>query len=218
MKFHIITIFPEIFESYFNESIVGRAQKNKIAEIKIYDLRQWTRDKHRTVDDRPYGGGAGMVLKPEPIIGAINGIRKKTGAKTRSLLTSAKGKAWRQAKAIKYSKYDDIIIVCGRYEGVDERVNKFIDEDVAVGEFVLTGGEIPAMAIVDSIIRLLPGALGNKDSAFDESHSTPGSLEYPHYTRPEVIVADGKKHRVPKVLLGGDHKKIEEWRRSKMKK
>jgi tRNA (guanine37-N1)-methyltransferase len=218
MTFHIITIFPEIFDSYFKESIIGRAQKNNFAEIKIYDLRTWASGRHRTVDDKPYGGGAGMVLKAEPIIRSLKAVQKNTDGKAFVILTSARGKVWKQANAKKYSKFRDIIIICGRYEGVDERINKFVDEEISLGEFVLTGGEIPAMAIVDSIIRLIPGALGNIESSIEESHSFPGSLEYPHYTRPEIFEEEGKKYRVPKILLSGDHKKIDEWRMLKMKK
>lgn len=224
MNFHIITIFPEIFDSYFNESILARAQKNKIIKIETHNLRDWTTDKHKTVDDTPYGGGAGMVMKVEPIYKALNTplIKGARGIKSKTILLSAKGKKWDQALAKKYSKLDNIILICGRYEGVDERVKKFVDEEISIGDYVLTGGEIPAMAIVDSITRLLPGVLGNSESAETESHSEPGVLEYPQYTRPEVFATTGglkgiKKFRVPKVLLSGNHKLIKEWRKKKMK-
>ncbi len=217
MTFHIITIFPEIFNSYFNESILGRAQKNKIIKIKIHNLRKWTDDKHKTVDDSPYGGGAGMIMKIEPLYKAIKEIKgKKKNIKT--YLLSAKGKTWNQSRAKKFTKEKEIILICGRYEGVDERILKFIDGEISIGDYILTGGEIGAMAIVDSITRLLPGVLGNKKSAEDESHSQKDVLEYPHYTRPEVFKANGKKYVVPKVLLSGDHKKIAEWRKNKKKK
>lgn len=228
MTFHIITIFPEIFHSYFNESIIGRAQKNKIIKIKTHDLRKWAKDKHKTVDDTPYGGGAGMVMKVEPIYKALRAIKKQK--KTKVILLSAKGKKWNQATAKKYSKLDNVILICGRYEGVDERVKKFVDDEISIGDYVLTGGEIPAMIIVDSITRLLPGSLGNKESAINESHSEPGILEYPQYTRPETFEAPLlpllakeragvrlKKLRVPKILLSGNHKKIEEWRKKNSK-
>jgi len=230
MQFHIITIFPEIFASYFNESILKRAQKNKIVDIKIHDLRQWAEGKHRTVDDTPYGGGAGMVMKIEPIFKALLALKFQISnskfqtkskiqiSKTKTVLLSAKGKKWDQQLARKYSKLDEIILICGRYEGVDERVKKFVDEEISIGDYVLTGGEIPAMAIVDSITRLLPGVLGNASSAKDESHSVPGVLEYPQYTRPEIFTAKGKKYQVPKILLSGNHKKIEQWRRGKQKR
>ncbi len=217
MTFHIITIFPEIFNSYFNESVLARAQKNKIIKIKIYDLRNWTSDKHRTVDDAPYGGGAGMVMKAEPIYKAIKEIKgNKKNIKT--YLLSAKGKTWTQEIAHKNSKTEEMILICGRYEGVDERVKNFIDEEISIGDYVLTGGELGSMVIIDSVARLLPGVLGNEDSTKDESHSKPGLLEYPQYTKPESFTVNNKKYAVPKILLSGNHKKIAEWRENKKKK
>jgi len=226
MQFHIITIFPEIFDSYFDESILKRAQKKGIVDIKIYDLRKWTNDKHKTVDDAPYGGGAGMVMKVEPIYKAMKALKlKNKSKKSKVVLLSAKGKRWDQGMAKKYAKLDEIILVCGRYEGVDERVTKFVDEEISVGEYILTGGELGAMIIVDSVTRLLPGSLGNVASTKDESHSVPGVLEYPQYTRPEVFKVgpstssgESKKYRVPKVLLSGNHQKIKEWREERSKK
>ncbi|MFH1255033.1 MAG: tRNA (guanosine(37)-N1)-methyltransferase TrmD [bacterium] len=223
MTFHIITIFPRIFNSYFNESILKRAQKNKLINIKIHNLRDWTTDKHKTVDDTPFGGGAGMVMKIEPLYKALHDIApfNKGGRgdlKSKTILLSAKGKTWNQKLAKSYSKLNNIILICGRYEGVDERITKFIDEEISIGDFVLTGGEIGAMAIIDSITRLLPGALGNSDSAKHESHAVPGILEHPQYTRPEIFTISGKKYRVPKVLLSGNHKKIAEWREKKSKR
>ena len=216
MTIHIITIFPEIFNSYFNESILKRAQKNKIIKIKIHDLRKWTTDKHKTVDDTPYGGGAGMILKIDSLYKTIKAIKKKKKIKT--ILLSAKGKTWNQQAVKKYSKLDEVILICGRYEGVDERIINFIDEEISIGDYILTGGEIPAMAIVDSITRLLPGCLGNAKSAKDESHSRPGYLEYPQYTRPEIFKAGAKTLRVPKILLSGNHQKIKEWQEKNSKK
>lgn len=230
MTFHIITIFPEIFNSYFNESILKRAQKNKLIKIKIYNLRDWTTDKHKTIDDTPFGGGAGMVMKIEPLYKAIKSIKSKIKTKnTKTILLSAKGKTWNQQLAKSHSKLNDVILICGRYEGVDERIIKFIDEEISIGDYILTGGEIGAMTIVDSITRLLPGALGNADSAKYESHAKPGILEHPQYTRPEIFTTpfnkggkgDLKKiksYRVPKVLLSGNHKKIQEWRERNSKK
>jgi len=236
MKFDIITIFPHIFDSYFNESILRRAQEKKLIKIKTHDLRKWTTDKHKTVDDSPYGGGAGMVMKVEPISKAINALKSqitknksqtpacRTGRNSKSkisntkiILLSAKGKTWDQQMAKKYSKLDNIIMICGRYEGVDERVKKLIDEEISIGDYVLTGGEIGAMTIVDSITRLIPGSLGNQDSPKDESHSKKGVLEYPQYTRPESIKIDKKTLKVPDVLLSGNHAEINKWR-EKMKK
>jgi len=232
MTFHIITIFPKIFDSYFNESILKRAQTNNLIDIKIHNLRDWTTDNHKTVDDTPFGGGAGMVMKIEPLYKALNsvileGAKRPIGSrinKQKTILLSAKGKTWNQKLAKSHSKLNNIILICGRYEGVDERITKFIDEEISIGDYILTGGEIGAMAIIDSITRLLPGALGNADSAKFESHSTPGILEHPQYTRPEIFTATplqkggkGVKLRVPKVLLSGNHKKIADWRIKKSK-
>jgi len=223
MQFHILTIFPEILNSYFNESILKRAQEKKIIKIKTYNLRDWTNDKHKTVDDTPYGGGAGMLMKIEPLYKALQSLKHKNiktlkqTQKSKVVLLSAQGKTWNQEMAKKYSKIDEIIFVCGRYEGVDERIKNFIDEEISIGDYVLTGGELGTAVIIDSITRLLPGVLGNTESSNDESHSLPGILEYPQYTRPEVFEAEGKKYKVPQILLSGDHKKIAEWRTGKKK-
>ena len=229
MIFNIITIFPEIFNSYFNESIIKRALKKEKIKIKIINLRDFAIDKHKTVDDTPYGGGAGMLMKVDVLYRAIQDISNKiqdtknkkphfakaTRGKQESkiILLSAKGDKWNQQKAKEYSELNNITLICGRYEGVDERIVNFIDEEISIGDYVLTGGEIGAMVIVDSITRLLPGVLGNESSAKDESHSVPGELEYPQYTRPKIFIDNGKEYKVPDVLLSGNHKKIEEWRK-----
>jgi len=217
MKFKIITIFPEILDSYFSEGMIRRAQEKKIINIKAHDLRDYTNDKRRSVDDTPYGGGAGMVMKIEPLYKAIGGLAKKKNSKRKIILLSAKGRPWTQALAKKYSKLNELIFICGRYEGVDERLTNFIDEEISIGNYVLTGGELGAAIIIDSIARLLPGVLGNADSSLDESHSQPGILEYPQYTKPEIFKVKNKKYPVPGVLLSGDHKKIAEWRESHKK-
>jgi tRNA (guanine37-N1)-methyltransferase len=219
MVFHIITIFPDIFSSYFNQSIIKRAQMSGIIKIKIYNLRDWTEDKHKTVDDAPYGGGAGMVIKIEPLYRSIMDIKEriKSGS-VKTVLLSAKGKTWNQKLAHVYSHLDHVILICGRYEGVDERILNFVNEEISIGDYVLTGGEIPAMVIVDSVTRLLPGVLGNAESLRDESHSSPGYLSTPQYTRPEVFVDNnGRKYSVPKILLSGNHEEIKKWRRAKSK-
>ncbi|MDH4330479.1 MAG: tRNA (guanosine(37)-N1)-methyltransferase TrmD [Candidatus Moranbacteria bacterium] len=210
MTFHIITIFPEIFESYFSESIIGRAKKEGLIDIKIYNLRDYTHDKHKTVDDTPYGGGAGMVMKVEPIFEAVSGIKEKIGKdkKARVVLFAAKGQKYTQSDSKRLLDYDDIIFICGRYEGIDERVRENLaDEEISIGDYVLTGGEIPAMVLVDSISRHIPGVLGNPESLDEESHGEI-DLEYPQYTKPEQF----NEWKVPEVLLSGDHKKIKEWR------
>jgi tRNA (guanine37-N1)-methyltransferase len=229
MTFHIITIFPKIFDSYFNESIVRRAREKKLIDIKIHNLRDYTKDKHKTVDDTPYGGGAGMVLKVEPVYDCLKAINFQfsifnfqtisnfeisKSKKTRVILFSAKGKRYTQADAKRLAKYENIVMICGRYEGVDERVAKYLaDEEISIGDFVLTGGEIPAMAVVDSITRLVPGVLGNKESAKNESFSKKGYFEHPQYTKP----ADFQGWKVPEALLEGNHAEIEKWREKNSK-
>ncbi|MBU0963851.1 tRNA (guanosine(37)-N1)-methyltransferase TrmD, partial [Patescibacteria group bacterium] len=216
MRFDVITIFPEIFNSYFNESIIKRARKKKKINIKIHDLRKYTSDKHKTVDDRPYGGGPGMVLKIEPLYKCLKAIKKKsarggsaTGGKSKTILLSAKGKTFNQTLASHYKNLDQLILICGHYEGVDERIKKYIDQEISIGNYVLTGGEVPAMVIVDSITRLIPGVLGDKNSPKDETFSkSKYYIEYPHYTRPENF----KGQKVPEVLLSGNHSKIANWR------
>jgi tRNA (guanine37-N1)-methyltransferase len=205
MKFNIITIFPEIFNSYFNESIIKRAQEKKLVNIKIHNLRDFTDDKRKTVDDSPYGGGPGMVMMAEPILRVVNKIKKD---KAKVILFSLRGKKLDQKMAKRFSKLDQLIMICGRYEGVDERVAKYIvDEEVSIGDYVLTGGEIPAMIVVDAVSRFIPGVLGKHESLEEIKGS------YPVYTRPESIIINKKKRVVPEVLLSGDHKKIEEWRK-----
>lgn len=244
MKFDIITIFPNIFDSYLNEGILKRALgfKKKIS-VRVHNLRDFTSDKHQMVDDRPYGGGAGMLLKPEPLIKAIVKIRGKKrrkpvvapkrryGEAKRVILFSAKGKVLTQQDAVRLAKYDNLIMICGRYEGVDERVLNFVDEEISIGSYVLTGGELPALVLLDAVTRLIPGVLGHEASNVDESHSTPGVLEYPHFTRPEKLlltpaqkkyIVAKKKNRisleVPEVLMSGHHEKIEKWREGEKRK
>lgn len=223
LKFDIITIFPQIFDSYFNTSIVARAQKMEKIKIRAVDLRQYASDNYKSVDDRPFSGGAGMILKLENIYLAMEDVKKdiakEKDKKTRVILFSANGKKFTQDMAKKWAKYDRVVMICGRYEGVDNRVaEKIADEEISIGEYVLTGGEIPAMVVVDSIARLLPGVI-KEDSLASESFNKVGKekvLEYPQYTRPEVFVTkEGKKWRAPKILLSGDHKKIQEWREKK---
>lgn len=231
MKFDIVTIFPEIFFSYFNESIIGRAQKNKLIEIAIHNLRDFSDDERKTVDDTPYGGGAGMVLKIEPIFKAVQFIKSKVQSpklKGRTILFSAKGKRFTQADVARLSQYENLVMICGRYEGVDERVaQNLVDEEISIGDYVLTGGEIPAMVLVDVISRHIPGVLGNSNSLEEESFNNKlqpkadppraektknkkleTELEYPQYTKPEIF----NDWKVPEILLSGDHQKIKEWR------
>lgn len=221
MRFHLITIFPKIFDSYINEGILKRAQNKKIISFKMHNLRDWTNDKHRSVDDAPYGGGAGMLMKIEPLYRALKEIKKSgrniAPKNKKIILLSASGKKWNQSLAKKYTKLKEIIFICGRYEGVDARIKNFIDEEISIGDYVLTGGELPALTIIDSITRLLPGVLGNENSALEESHSETGVLEYPQYTRPEIFKVGSKKYVVPEILLQGDPKKIKAWQKEQQK-
>jgi tRNA (guanine37-N1)-methyltransferase len=199
LKFDIITIFPEIFGSYFKESLIARAQKKKLIKINVHNLRKWTKDRHKTVDSRPFGGGFGMVMKVEPIYKAVKSLEK--GKKAKVVLFTPRGKKFNQKMAYQFSKLNHIIMICGRYEGVDERVAKKIaDLELSIGDYVLMGGEIPAMAVIEAATRLIPGVINKKEML---------NVEQAQYARPEEF----NGWRVPKVLLSGDHKKIEEWRR-----
>jgi len=216
LRFDIITIFPKAFDSYLNESIIKRAQKQKNIEVRIHNLRDFTNDRHKTVDDRPFGGGAGMVLKIEPIYKALKKIGLKN-KKSAIVLLSAKGKLFTQQKARGFSKLEQIVLICGHYEGVDERVAKYLaDEEISVGQYVLTGGELPALIILDATTRLLPEVIKER-SLEEESFSKLGQTEYPQYTRPEKFKMDKKNICVPKILLSGNHKDIEEWHKKHQK-
>lgn len=214
-QYDIITIFPDILDSYFGESLFKHAAKKKLVKIKTHDLRKWTTDKHKTVDAKPYGGGVGLVFKPEPIMKAIKTVGKKQNR--RIILTAANGKRFDQRAAKRLAKYDQLVFVCPRYEGVDARVEKMVDEKISIGDYVLTGGELPAAVIIDAVSRHIPGFVGKEESVKNDSFSQVGYLEHPQYTRPEVIKYQGKNLRVPKVLLSGDHGKIEEWRKKRSK-
>ena len=214
MTFQILTIFPEFFRGPFEHGVVARAVEAGLIEIRIHDLRKWTPDRHRTVDDRPFGGGEGMLLKCEPIFLAVEEIwplwnRGEPGERTLALL-SAQGRRFDQATARRWSALKEVFLICGRYEGVDERVaERLASEEVSVGDFVLSGGELGAAMIVDVVARLLPGVLGNEDSAVLESFSEEGLLDCPQYTRP----AEFRGWPVPEVLLSGNHAEIRKWRR-----
>jgi tRNA (guanine37-N1)-methyltransferase len=213
MTINIVTLFPEYFDSNFNASILKRALAADLLHINIVHIRDFATDKHRTTDDRPYGGGPGMVMKVEPIQKALESL-KVTGT-SKTLLTSAKGSLFTQQRAEEFSKLDTVTIICGHYEGVDERVaQNLIDEEIRIGDYVLTGGEPAASVIIDAVTRLLPGVLGNDASNKDESHSTPGTLGYPQYTRPETY----NGWSVPSVLLDGNHADIKAWREQNRQK
>lgn len=205
MKIDILTLFPEMMEGPLNQSILKRAQEKNLLSIKIWDLRKWTKDNHKTVDGKPFGGGAGMVMMIEVIDRALEELKTK---ESKVIFLTPQGQPFKQRKAQELSSAKHLIFLCGHYEGVDERVREnLVDEEISLGDFVLTGGEIPAMAVIDATARLLPGVLGNKDSIKDESFNK-NRLEYPQYTRP----ADYKGWKVPKELLSGNHKEIDRWR------
>jgi len=216
MKFDIITIFPDIFSSYLSESILKRAvQKNKI-QIKTYNPRVYATDAHKSVDDRPYGGGPGMILMFPPFYKILQKIKKSK--KNKIILLTPAGKQFTQRDAERYACLDQLILISGRYEGFDERIERLADEKVSVGPYVLSGGEIPALTIVEAVTRLLPGVLGHADSATNDTFANNLEyIEYPQYTRPEKVKVKGKNWGVPKVLLSADHKAIAAWRQKKCK-
>lgn len=231
MKFEIITIFPDIFRSYLKESLIKKALKKRLLSINVHNLRNWAKDRHRTVDDRPFGGGLGMVMKVEPIYKAVNILLKKQklapyhpsrariGAGSKIIFFTPRGKKFNQKIAYSLSKLNHLILICGRYEGVDERVAKNIaDLKLSIGDYDLMGGELPAMVVIETIARLIPGVIGKKEFLKQRILKGGGFVEYEQYTRPEIFVAEKtKKWPVPKVLISGDHKKIEEWRKKHSK-
>ena len=212
ISFDVITIFPNIFNSYLKESLIARAEKKKLIKINVHNLRKWTNDNHQTVDDKPFGGGLGMVLKIEPIYKAVKKIKKSK--KSRIVLFTPRGEKFNQKLAYKLSKLDQIIFICGRYEGVDERVAEHIaDMEVSIGDYDLMGGELPAMVVIEAISRLIPRVLGKEQLLKERITKNGGFIEYAQYTRPEIFSNQkGKKWKVPKVLLSGNHKNIEEWK------
>ena len=244
-RFDIITIFPNLFSGFLSESLLARAQKKKLIKINLHNLRKWTDDNHKTVDGRPYGGGVGMVLKPEPIFKAVRALSSKFITRKRSersnrrmtevqslklrkdriILLSAKGKTFNQKDARRLSKYSQLIFICGRYEGVDERVAKYVaDEEISIGNYVLFGGEVASKVIIEAVSRLIPGVVQKEESIINESFSDKEAKEkeHPQYTRPEIFELKAKglktkarKLKVPEVLLSGDHRKIDEWRKKK---
>jgi tRNA (guanine37-N1)-methyltransferase len=213
MRFHVVTIFPEFFSGPFAYGVVARAQASGLLDIRVHDLRNWTYDRHRTVDDRPFGGGEGMLLKPAPVFEAVEAILPVRSEKQSVVLLSAQGEKFRQPLARQFSVLDDLLLICGRYEGVDERVAEHLaDRELSIGDFVLSGGELAAALVIDAVARLLPGVLGNEESARNESFgdSCEGLLDCPQYTRP----AEFRGWKVPEVLLGGNHEEIKRWRRA----
>ncbi|MFI3209805.1 MAG: tRNA (guanosine(37)-N1)-methyltransferase TrmD [Peptostreptococcaceae bacterium] len=209
MKFHILTLFPEIFNSYMSESIMKRATDKNLIEVKVYNIRDFTESKHKKVDDYPFGGGAGMVMTPQPIYDCYMHVIKENDIKNpRVIYLTPKGKVHNQKMAESFSKLDDVILLCGHYEGIDQRIiDLIVTDEISIGDFVLTGGELPALILIDSISRLISGVL-SQDESFEEESFKDNLLEYPHYTRPREFM----DLKVPDVLLSGNHKNIENWR------
>jgi len=210
-NFDVITLLPKAFELINNLGVITRALDKNLIDVNLHDLREYGEGSYRQVDDKPYGGGAGMVLKPEPIYEAHESIKKKPKSKT--LLMTPQGKVLKQKDLARWSTLDQLIIICGQYEGFDERVRCLVDEEISIGDYVLSGGEIPALSIINGLTRLLPGTLGDPDSLINESHNS-SLLEYPQYTRPQVF----RDMKVPDVLISGNHKEIKFWREEQMLK
>jgi len=208
MRVDILTLFPEMFAGPFSSSIIKRAADKSLIGIHLHQIRDYTHDKHHVVDDTPYGGGAGMVMKPEPVFEAVEAVKALAEGESRVILLSPAGKLFTQAVAAELAQRSRLILIAGHYEGFDERVRSFIDDEISIGDYVLSGGELPAMVIVDAVARLIPGVLGSSESHVEESHSQ-GLLEYPHYTRPPEFHG----MPVPDVLLSGNHAQIAKWRR-----
>jgi len=211
MKIDILTLFPKMFDGFLTESLISRAIKNRLIKIKIWDLRKFSRDKHQTVDDRPYGGGPGMVLRIDIVARALQNLKKlqTKNYKLKTILLTPQGKTFNQRKALSLSRLSNLILICGHYEGFDERIRRLVDLEISIGDFVLTGGEIPAQTVIDAVVRLIPGVVGKEESLKEESFSQ-NLLEYPQYTRPENF----RGQKVPSVLLSGDHQKIAAWRKN----
>lgn len=210
MIFEAVSVIPEVFDPYLNASVLGRARRSGVFEFAALDLREWTHDRHRTVDDAPFGGGQGMLMKPGPIFEAVEDLSARGEVRPHVVLFSPCGTPFDERAAERLAQEERLLFVCGRYEGMDERVYSLADEVLCVGDYVLTGGELAALVVIDSVVRLLPGALGDDMSAVDESFSPSGLLEYAQYTRP----ADFRGMGVPEVLLSGDHAKVDAWRRA----
>jgi tRNA (guanine37-N1)-methyltransferase len=213
MQFEVFTLLPEVFPPYLDSSILKRARERRLIDIRVHNIRDYSHDRHHTTDDVPYGGGGGMVMKPEPVFEAVESVlgvtqpARQTGIPI--ILLTPQGRVFNQGMAQEISRNEIVALICGRYEGVDERIRKhLVTDEISIGDYVLTGGELPALILIDAIARLLPGVLGDPDGALDDSHAS-GLLEYPHYTRPPEFRGEG----VPEVLLSGDHARIAKWRR-----
>lgn len=210
MRIDVFSILPEVMAPYLSASVVGKALESELLTVELHDLRDYTEDRHRTTDDEPYGGGGGMIMKPEPIFSAVESAFDKVSNETPIILLTPQGRLFDQSVAVELAAHDRLALVCGRYEGVDERVRQhLVTDEISIGDYVLTGGELPALVVIDAVARLLPGVLGDAGAADRDSHAN-GLLEHPHYTRP----ASFRRWQVPEILRSGDHKAIERWRRA----
>jgi len=217
MRFEIVTIFPNIFDSFLKTSIIKRAKDKRLINIKIHDLRKWAADKHKTIDDKPYGGGPGMIFKVDTVYKALKSLNKREKTQQTIVLLTPQGKQFNQKMAKRLSKKDRIILICGRYEGFDHRIKKFVDEQISIGPYILNGGEVPAMALIEAMTRLLPKVIREESLKEESFEFFKNRSEYPQYTRPEVFTHKDKSGklktlRVPKILLSGNHAKIKEWK------
>ncbi len=209
IRFDVITLFPDLFQGYFSQSLLKLAIQSGLVQIHVWNLRDWAKGKHHSVDDRPFGGGPGMVLMPEPVLDCVEGIQAKDEQPGQVVMLTPAGKRLNQAGVQQLARYSRLILLCGRYEGFDDRIRQILNPlEVSIGDFVCNGGEVPAMVLIDTTIRLVPGVLGDECSAVDESHSEPGRIEYPQYTRPRNF----RGLEVPDVLLGGNHEAVAKWR------
>jgi len=219
MRFEIITIFPHIFDSFLKTSIVKRAKDKKLINIKIHDLRKWATDKHKTIDDKPYGGGPGMIFKVDTVYKALKSLNKGKKTKQTIVLLTPQGKQFNQKTAKRLSKKDRIILVCGRYEGFDHRIKKLVNEQISIGPYILNGGEVPAMTLIEAITRLLPKVIRQESLKEESFEFLENKAEYPQYTRPQVFTYKDKSGKVkilkvPKILVSGNHAKIKEWKKN----
>jgi tRNA (guanine37-N1)-methyltransferase len=209
MRFDVLTLFPDLFQGYFTQSLLNLAIERGLVEIRLWNIRDWAKGKHKSVDDRPFGGGPGMVISPEPVFDAVENVQKETAEPGLIVMLTPSGERLTQEVVRELSTHKRILLLCGRYEGFDERIRIGLKpREISIGDFICNGGEVPAMVVIDTVIRYVPGVLGDEESVTDESHSEPGRLEYPQYTRPRVF----RDMEVPEVLLGGDHGAIAKWR------
>jgi tRNA (guanine37-N1)-methyltransferase len=214
IRFDVLTLFPDIFQGYFSQSLLKLAIQNGLVQIHLWNIRDWAKDKHQKVDDRPFGGGPGMVLMPEPVIDCVEAVQAQATQPGRVVMLTPAGRRLTQQVVAELAEYPRLMLLCGRYEGFDDRIRQLLDPiEISIGDFVCNGGEVPAMVVIDTVIRLVPGVLGHEDSARDDSHNQPGRIEYPQFTRPRVF----RGLEVPDILLSGNHQAIAKWRQEQSK-